>query len=324
MEKNKGPELYSKKSKIIIAICAALVVAAAVLCIVLISKNNSDVKDSDTAANTADITREVTSDTDDASPYKRVDTEVLTDGPEDTVPVVTDTQPADSTSAPDTVTDQPDDTTTPADTGKETVTEDTGKETSPADNGVQKRGTDLGDGITLISIEPYSGAFVEDGSDDPVEDIISIVIKNTGDKPVQMIDIGIETDNGDAQFIATTLFPNSSVVVLEKNRMKYPGSGKFGVAKINQIGRFIEEPSFYSDKFEVRGGDGTITVKNLTSEDVTGKVVVYYKTIRDGRYFGGITYQATLDGGIPAGSTVLSAANHFRIDRSRLVFVKYE
>ena len=102
-----------------------------------------------------------------------------------------------------------------------------------------------------------------------------------------------------------------------------PG-GDAAAAKIAQIGRFLEEPSFYTDKFDVRGADGTISVRNLMQEDVTGKVVVFYKTVKDGKYFGGITYQATLKGGVPAGATVLVNANHFRINDSRLMFVRYE
>jgi len=312
LKKDKGPELYSKKSKIIIAVCVAAVIAVTALCIILIANGNKTPdKTPDTSSRTEDTS--LSTDTEDVSPYKPVDTGVVTDGV-DTSKAPTTESSQDS----DTAAVRPDDTALPVDTGKETEPADT-KEAPSANTG-----TDLGDGITLVSIEPYSGAFVEDGSDEPVDNIISIVIKNSGDKAVQMIDITVGTDNGDAHFTATTLLPNTSVVVLEKNRMAYPGADKFGAAKIAQIGRFLEEPSFYTDKFDVRGADGTISVRNLMQEDVTGKVVVFYKTVKDGKYFGGITYQATLKGGVPAGTTVLVNANHFRINDSRLMFVRYE
>ena len=313
MKDNKGPTLYSKKTKLIIALCTLLVAAVTVLCIVLIA-NGKEGENAETTGTTA-VTEE-------APPYQMADTGVVTDAPatsgQDSAEEPPETSENTETADSGTVPDRSDDTSIPDGTEKETVTDDTSAPDRP-ENGVE-----LGDGIILVSIAPYSGAFVEDGSDEQVENIVSAVVRNSGDNAIQLLEFAVGTDNGDAVFSATTILPNTSVLVLEKNRMPYPGGDKFGSARITQIGRFIEEPSFYSDKFEVMGADGNILVKNIGSEDVTGKVVVFYKSVKDGRYFGGITYQATLNGGVPAGETVLVNANHFRINDSRLMFVKYD
>ncbi len=318
MKNNNEPKLYPLKTKIIIAVCSALVLAAVVVGIVLIAKSNKETDGKETgSADTGTVTEDVTPDTEDQSGYRPVDTGVVTDEPIDTDKGETGTGTPDTETAPDTDVDKPDDTAQPADTGIDTDTPDTAN--VPADKGVE-----IGEGIFLTAIEPYSGPFVEDGSDEQVDNIISIVVKNTGDNAIQLLNITVATENGDAEFSATTILPNTSVVVLEKNRMAYPGADKLGAAKISQIGMFLEEPSFYSDKFEVKGTDGTISITNKGSEDVSGKVVVYYKSVKDGKYFGGITYSATLNGGVPANTTILINANHFRINDSRLMFVKYE
>ncbi len=296
------------------ALGALLVIAAVVVCIIVIAKGSGDGDGADTTHDS--VTAESQTDTDDASPYKPVDTDIVTDEPEgDKAP---DTDVPDTNVSPDTGNGAPDTTGETPDTSKSVTPADT-DDPAPAN-----AGTDLGEGLILLSVEPYSGAFVEDGSDENVEDIISIVVKNAGDSAVQMVNISLETGYGTAEFTATTLLPNTSTVVLEKNRMKYPGADRFGTAKIELLGRFIEEPSFYSDMFEVKGADGYISVTNKSGSDVTENVRVYYKTVKDGRYFGGITYQATLNGGISAGNTILLNTSHFRINDSRLVFVKYE
>ena len=298
------------------AICAVLVIAVIAVCIFFIAKESrpDDPADSDQAYSDGietDTAADTAADTEEMPQYKPVDTQIETGD-------ATDNKIADTDSDSDTEKEQTETADGAPDTDKEVVTADTDKKEP------EKTGTDLGDGLFLVSIEPYSGAFVEDGSDEPVENIISIVVKNAGDSAVQMVDITLGTDYGDAEFSATTLLPNTSTVILEKNRMKYPGADKFGAAKIELLGRFIEEPSFFSDKFEIKGTDGFISVKNKSGKDIPENVRVYYKTVNDGKYLGGITYQATLSGGISAGDTIILSAAHFKIDGSRLMFVKYE
>ena len=48
---------------------------------------------------------------------------------------------------------------------------------------------DLGSGLSLMSVNRYAGAFVEDGSDETVSDVLAITVRNDGDKTVQYAQI---------------------------------------------------------------------------------------------------------------------------------------
>jgi hypothetical protein len=220
-----------------------------------------------------------------------------------------------------------DTTETPVNTEVVTYTEKPSGIESESSSGTEKPDepdkSDIGEGLTIVSLDPYSGAFVEDGSDDEVTNIYSLTVKNVGEEPVQFVSIDVSVEGGTAIFEATTIPQGSTIVILEKNRMEF-SSSDYDSASITRCIRFIEEPSFHSDVIGVNGSDGELLISNLTENDLDGKVAIYYKTVKDGKYFGGITYSATVDGGIPAVSTVALTARHFKIEESHLMFVIYE
>lgn len=293
MKDNETPKLYSTKSKVLMALCALLVVAIAVVCIVLLANDKkSDGGDATDVVTETDT--ETETETDDGEHYKAVDTSVLTED-------VSETE-----NTPDTSTE-----TSPADTDK------------PDDNGIDPSKRSIGEGLYITSIEPYSGPFVEDGSDEEVTNIMAATVKNYGTEPVQLVSISVKYGEDEALFEATTIPVGTSVVILEKNKKQFV-EGDFDSAEVTSCIRFIEEPSFHSDVVGVTGADGELIIENVGTEDIENKVAVYYKSVKDGKYFGGITYSATIDSGIAAGNSVIVSARHFRIKDSRLMFVIYD
>ena len=320
MKKSNEPKLYSTKTKIIFAICVLLVIALTVFCLIMIRNgmNSSDAADTEKTETESDFS------------FKPVDTSVVTEAADESGVVtdaVTETVSeteniADDTSQDATDTSEGSGSTVPVQPGNKAETASSSG-TESEDAGAPSNGFSLGEGLYLVSLNLYSGPFVEDGSDEEVEGVLAAKIRNLGDETVQYVSVNVETEEGTAVFEGTTILPGTSVTMLEKNRMKYTGKTYSG-ASINKVIRFVEEPSFCSDKIEVSGSDGQIMVKNISDEDITGKVAVYYKSVTEYGYFGGITYSATINGGISAGDSVIVSARHFMINDSRLMFVKYE
>lgn len=63
----------------------------------------------------------------------------------------------------------------------------------------------LGSGLSLMSVNRYAGAFVEDGSDETVSDVLAITVRNDGDKTVQYAQITLTQGESTYQFSITTL-----------------------------------------------------------------------------------------------------------------------
>ena len=65
----------------------------------------------------------------------------------------------------------------------------TGDDTPNGDSTAAEPMMDLGSGLSLMSVNRYAGAFVEDGSDETVSDVLAITVRNDGDKTVQYAQI---------------------------------------------------------------------------------------------------------------------------------------
>ena len=70
----------------------------------------------------------------------------------------------------------------------------------------------LGSNIFLTGIDTYIGSYVEDGSDEFVENVMMITLENRGNEFVQFATIAI---NEKYVFEFTTLFPGQKMMILE-------------------------------------------------------------------------------------------------------------
>lgn len=187
----------------------------------------------------------------------------------------------------------------------------------------QKQEISLDDNLSITSVESYNGLFVEDGSDEEVENILSITVKNTGTKTLQYAEATLTFGDVTAEFAFSTLRPGETMVVLEKNRLEYPEKAEVTGHQIQNVVYFDEEPGFCEDKFEVSAMDGAFNIKNISGEDLSGNIAIYYKNKQDEIYFGGITYRVVIEGGIEKDGIRQVVTEHFKLEESEVMFVDY-
>ena len=66
----------------------------------------------------------------------------------------------------------------------------------------------VGDGFSIVGIGAYNGAYVEDGSDEYVDNVMMVVIENKGERNIQLAEFNI---NGKYEFELTTLLPQETI-----------------------------------------------------------------------------------------------------------------
>lgn len=180
---------------------------------------------------------------------------------------------------------------------------------------------DLGNGITIDGFISYTGAFMEDRTDEVVTDVLGIRVTNAGDKYIQTMDITLSAGETQAEFSLSSLFPGETVVVLEKNRMSYSTAPEFDQVRTDAVALFESHPGMCEDKLEIQCLNGVINVTNISGADITGDILIYYKNYVSGMYYGGITYRLRIQGGLKAGEIRQGSAAHFNPDNSAIVFV---
>lgn len=180
----------------------------------------------------------------------------------------------------------------------------------------------LGQGLSLMDMNRYAGAFVEDGSDETVSDVLAITVRNDSDRAVQYAHITLTLGETEYAFDVTTLPVGASVQLLELGRQAMPESTDGLTGQVTMCAAFDAEPSLCEDVFSIETQDTAITITNISGSDITGQIYVYYKIAYDQLYLGGITYRVGVSG-LKAGESTTCYAAHFSTDYSRLMFVNY-
>ena len=181
--------------------------------------------------------------------------------------------------------------------------------------------TSLNNDLEILDVGSYTGAYVEDGSDEILSGILMIKVINNGEKTVEYAKLTMNAGDETAEFTISTLKPGATIVLLEKNRMAYDKNAAYGSIACENLALFEGEPDLHADKLSIQILDGAINVTNLTQEDIPGRISIYYKNTASGVYYGGITYRVTLENGLKAGEIRQVMASHFSDTGSEIMFV---
>ena len=202
------------------------------------------------------------------------------------------------------------------------VTTDTGSGTAgTGEETVKQPWTNLKDedyGIEIRTLAAgYDGAFLEDGTDDEVKNVLALLFKNTSDKDIQYAEYAFAVDGKPISFKVSDLPAGQQCVVLEASRHQRDTK-----EVLELISRVIAPVDLLpgSDKvLPVINDDNTITIMNLTQENLP-VVRVFYKYFyeEENTFVGGITYTAAAKN-VPAGGSVTISPAHFETNASLIM-----
>lgn len=174
-------------------------------------------------------------------------------------------------------------------------------------------------GLRIEKIAPYSGIFVEDGTNRRLENMAMMLVTNTGDAPVEYTVITASYAGGQVEFRLSSLPAGASAVVQAQNAAAVPEGDLLScTATVIHRGAL----ALNQDKVSViDNSDGSLTVTNLTGADVPAVRVFYkYYMEEEGLYVGGITFTAKLTG-LKAGETLTVRPAHYSGGSSRVMMV---
>lgn len=182
--------------------------------------------------------------------------------------------------------------------------------------------SDLGHGVRITELVSYSGAFVEDGSDEPVSGITAVRVVNEGTENVRLLDFTLTAEDGRTlAFSLTTLLPGQRALVLEQNRAPHT-NGKITASTVTRYAPFSFEPSLYPEKLRILCEENAVTVENLSADEMRS-VRLYYKNRVGEEFLGGITYSVNYSD-LPAESSRKGSTSHFRGEASVVIFVTHD
>lgn len=180
---------------------------------------------------------------------------------------------------------------------------------------------DLHNNLIITDIGSYSGIYMEDASDDEVSDVMMIKVKNNGDKALQYAEIILSGKDSKAVFKLSTLNPGQTVMVLEANRRNYDKKVSYTEASSQYVVFFEDVLSIYENSLEIQPLDGGFNIKNISTEDITGEIIVYFKDYENDLLCGGITYRGRIEEGLKAGEIKQIMTDNFSESNTRVMFI---
>lgn len=181
---------------------------------------------------------------------------------------------------------------------------------------------DLGNGLRLVRMSSVAGVFPEDGKDDFLPEIFCATIQNTTDRTLSIGRVELTINRESYIFEITSIPPGASVHAYEMRRKPAPATVTEFRGECLFAAYREEEPTADPARLEIKVEDGGIRVKNLTEESIEGPVYVYYKSVQNDIFVGGITYRVKLTG-LSAGDEVLLRAGHATAEYTRIMYVEY-
>lgn len=170
------------------------------------------------------------------------------------------------------------------------------------------------DRLEIQNCASYTGLYPEDGSDEQVEQVAAILVKNVSSEVLQFCSLSMTVDGEAATFVLSELPAGACVWVLEANRLTAPQTAEY--CYVSDSSSF-HAPAELSN-ISVTGGEGTITLTNQGETDC-GSAAVYYKLLYDeNTYLGGITYRVSVSD-LKAGQSQTVTAGHYYFNAAEII-----
>lgn len=196
--------------------------------------------------------------------------------------------------------------------------QNSGREDDDKDTSKRPQGNDT---ITCDTFSSFSGQYVEDGSDIPVENIAAMLVTNHTEDFLDLATIEYEINGKTATFVVTGLPAGKSAWVMEKNQMTVGSGADFKY--IDKTTAFKSGVVDSTNKITLSADGNMLSATNNTDEKLEG-VFVYYKTLHtDGNYLGGITYMTTF-GDLEPGEMKTELAGHYDKDKTEIVRIGWK
>lgn len=183
---------------------------------------------------------------------------------------------------------------------------------------------DLNEKFSVACMGTYSGTYVEDGSNEQVTDVLTIVVKNISSDLVEYGLITVDCGGETATFELSALPAGSYALVMEKNRLTYDNTMVLSKPICEQYAEPNNLIMDFGNDFNVYPSDGVINIENISGRDIESDVSLFYKNYEYGLFIGGITYRARFSGGIKAGEIAQCMQQHYSLEKSAIMYMSYE
>lgn len=174
--------------------------------------------------------------------------------------------------------------------------------------------------IRIDAVKSYDGIYLEDGSDEEIENVPAVILTNTGDTCIEYAEIVLTGEEETYAFKITGFSAGSTLVAMEKERK--PFRDQIYVSAEAETAE-TEEFSLREDQIQIEElENGKLKITNISSRDIPSLRIFYkFHMPEENVYVGGITYTAKIQD-LKAGTSREIMTTHFASGSSQVVRVE--
>lgn len=175
-------------------------------------------------------------------------------------------------------------------------------------------------GIEIERIDNYSGYYIEDGTEDEVDSVAAVTLKNNSDQAIEYGSIRLSQGEQTLEFQISLIPAGAQAVVMEANRNLYDADSELSYEGSTVAN--IESMDMAQNSVSVTTGtDGGITVTNIGQSDIPELRVFYKNLLDDNVYMGGIAYNAKIEG-LKSGESRTIYPSHYDPEHGEIMMIR--
>ena len=164
--------------------------------------------------------------------------------------------------------------------------------------------------LKIIEIDEYYGR-------------LAVVAENVSDNDVEYALLTVNTKTETLTFNVSALLRGTKAVLLCNETVGSNPDEVYTAWQTKNKIIFENPPVMNSDKLEINLLDGSISVRNISGEDINSDIYIYYKDKKDDLVNGSITYKTRV-AGLKADSQTFVKAQELNGDNCQIIFTEYD
>ena len=164
--------------------------------------------------------------------------------------------------------------------------------------------------LKIIGIDEYYGR-------------LAVIVENVSEEDVEYAVLTAKTKSDTLTFNVSALLSGTKAVLLCNESVESDPNEVYTSWQTENKVIFENTPVMNDDKFEVQIAEGSISVKNISGEDIESDIYIYYKDKKDDVVNGSVTYKIRVDA-LKEGSQTFIKAPDINENNCQIIFTDYD
>ena len=152
---------------------------------------------------------------------------------------------------------------------------------------------------------------------------LALIAENVSDTDVEYALLTVKEGDSSHTFNISVMLRGAKVMLLCNEDEGYNPDKIYTGWTTDNIINFEKAPVMNEDKYEIQIFDGSISVKNVSGEDITSDIFIYYKEKYDDMLNGSITHRIRI-AGLKADAQTYVKSNNIDKDNCQIIFTEYD